>query len=619
MKRLLLIVVLMLAAGAAAPVPQAQWRRLDSPNFVVIGEAGGSELRDIAVKFEAFREVLGRILNEKVTTSPVPTVVVVFRGEATFRPFMPVYQGKRVDVGGLFVPRRDINYIALVADGNEQRLPIIFHEYSHLLVSNTGQRLPVWFNEGLAEYYSTFELQTAKAAVIGRVIESHIQELNEKSLLKLPDLLGVKHDSPLYNEGNRRSVFYAQSWALLHMILRSENSRLPQLATYLDGVSRGMAPMDAWNQAFAGQDLQRELDTYIRRRAFTATLYTFSDRIAGFSAQPVPIPPADVDAFLAEFLVERGALDEAEARLASAAKRDASSPRVKIANASLASARGNFESAEKLARDAGEADDWLLNYRAGIELAEALQGRRSVTQADVDLSRRYFDRAKAGRPEFANAIARAAALELGSSAGPTKDTRASLERAVAIAPGRHEYSLLLANVLGVLSDFEAAKSVLGPLMHPLNPEQVREAARSLLGRIAAVENARASGTRPPAQTASSPAGTSTSTVTTEIDGPAVRPLFRQLKSGEQRLEGTLEAIECVAGKGVTFRVKTAAETVALTSPYFTSVEFITYRKDLTGSIQCGKLASPMPVYVTWRPASAADSKMPVAIEFLPVK
>ncbi len=54
------------------------------------------------------------MLNERVTSTAVPTVVIVFRGEATFTPFMPKFQGKRVDVGGLFVPRRDVNFIALV-------------------------------------------------------------------------------------------------------------------------------------------------------------------------------------------------------------------------------------------------------------------------------------------------------------------------------------------------------------------------------------------------------------------------------------------------------------------------------------------------------------------------
>jgi hypothetical protein len=61
----------------AAPCA-AEWRRLDSPNFIVIGDVGASTLKDIAVKFEGFRETLGGVLSSQVTATAVPTVVVVF-------------------------------------------------------------------------------------------------------------------------------------------------------------------------------------------------------------------------------------------------------------------------------------------------------------------------------------------------------------------------------------------------------------------------------------------------------------------------------------------------------------------------------------------------------------
>ena len=67
------------AVVALAPASaDAQWRRLDSPNFVVIGEVPARDLRDVAVQFEGFRETLTRVFGARITTSTVPTVVVVF-------------------------------------------------------------------------------------------------------------------------------------------------------------------------------------------------------------------------------------------------------------------------------------------------------------------------------------------------------------------------------------------------------------------------------------------------------------------------------------------------------------------------------------------------------------
>ena len=371
MSRALLFVLLTSASllvTAAAP-PQAQWRRLDSPNFIVIGEVGAGELRDIAVKFEGFRETLGRVLNERVTSTAVPTVVIVFRGDATFNPYKPKYQGKRIDVAGLFVPRRDVNYIAMVADNNDQRLRVVFHEYAHLLISNTGQRVPVWLNEGLAEYYSTFELQRGgREAIIGRIIEAHLQDLNETTLLKLPELLNTTHESPLYNEGSRRSVFYAQAWALTHFIFRNQPSLAPQLAEYLGHLSKGLAPTDAWQKAFGSQDVARGLENYIRRRAYTATLYKFTDKLATFEAQAVSVPPAEVYAYLASFLADTGRPDDAIAELARATKIDPGNARASVVAAFLSLGARDFAATERHTRAAGDSTDWFSElsrrYRA---------------------------------------------------------------------------------------------------------------------------------------------------------------------------------------------------------------------------------------------------------------
>lgn len=47
-----------LAAVLAAPLvqAQAQWRRLDTPNFVLIGDVDAKQLRGIATEFEGFRD-----------------------------------------------------------------------------------------------------------------------------------------------------------------------------------------------------------------------------------------------------------------------------------------------------------------------------------------------------------------------------------------------------------------------------------------------------------------------------------------------------------------------------------------------------------------------------------
>ena len=43
-------------------------------------------------------------------------------------------------------------------DGKSDALAAVFHEYAHVVIANTTRNLPMWLSEGLAEYYSTYEL-----------------------------------------------------------------------------------------------------------------------------------------------------------------------------------------------------------------------------------------------------------------------------------------------------------------------------------------------------------------------------------------------------------------------------------------------------------------------------
>jgi hypothetical protein len=103
-------------------------------------------------------------------------------------------------------------------------------------------------------------------------------------------------------------------------------------------------------------------------------------------------------------------------------------------------------------------------------------------------------------------------------------------------------------------------------------------------------------------------------------GPGITYVFRALQPGEQRLAGTLERIDCVEGKGVTFHVRSDAELIAITSPTLSSgIEYLVYRDDLKGSVRCGPFTPPAPVYATWRPGASPGTRVAVAFEFLPLK
>src|SRR5688572_2134114 len=598
--------------AADAPV-QARWRRIDTSNFVVIGDVSGSTLRDVATKFEGFRDALGRILNERLIATIVPTVIVVFSTDDAYKPFKPKYKGRPAEVSGAFMPGRDINYITI---GDPDELRLLFHEYTHLLVQNTGLTVPVWLGEGFAEYYSTLEfLRSGREVQVGGLIGGHLARLNDTVLIPLEQFLQLTHDSPLYNEGSRQSVLYAQAWAMTHMLHLGEPNRRAELTAYLQHVTSGMPSLDAWKQAFGGFDAVRELQQYIRRRLFTAHKHPLDEKVASVENLPVTdISRSDADAYLSQILMRLREPQPAADRLAAARQREPDNASVRVTEAMAAVAKNDYAQAAQRLQGLDLGRDWLLSYQAGASLADVMERQPlALTDANLEAVRARFTASAGSRPMMPHAAYRLALLEARRGA-VSAETKASLDQARRQTPGRYEYHLMYAQILGRDRDFTAARDILGPLMNPRSPPQVRELARRLMGTIADAEIGKPVGDIP-LEAVSSGASTS-ERVERE---PVTRPVFRETKPGETRLEGLLQAIECVAGKGITFHVTTAGSAELFRVPSFDGIEFITYRTELAGNIGCGPLKPLAPVYLTWRPGATAESRVVVAIEFLPLK
>jgi hypothetical protein len=145
--------------------------------------------------------------------------------------------------------------------------------------------------------------------------------------------------------------------------------------------------------------------------------------------------------------------------------------------------------------------------------------------------------------------------------------------------------------------------------------ELRESGRTLMRHILQLQGAAQS----PGSASSEP-GAATRSASDQPAGSAshaLRPVFRALQAGEQRIEGGLERIECPPGGAAVFHLRTAGGPISAAAARMAEVEFITYRDDLSGNVRCGPLDAALPVYLTWRPGSgAADGRMAIAIEFL---
>ena len=123
----------------------------DSPDFEVLTNAGAGVGRDVLRRFEQIRHVF-ESRTGRGSLTPLPVRVFVFRNEPGFHQYQV-----NPNSAGYYQAGQERDYIAMHISGADL-YRVVYHEYTHLLLRHAGYQVPVWFNEGTAELFSTADV-----------------------------------------------------------------------------------------------------------------------------------------------------------------------------------------------------------------------------------------------------------------------------------------------------------------------------------------------------------------------------------------------------------------------------------------------------------------------------
>lgn len=434
--------ILLLAASIVAFTPvaaAAEWLALRTKHHQVAGNVSARDLKDVALRIEQFREVIATLNQATIDAAQdVSAIVLAFPDERSYQPFMPMANGRRVPVGGLFVAGPRGTYITLNLDAGDDAYRGIYHEYSHYLLRNVFGAAPLWFNEGLAEYYSTLEVSSdGRRAVIGKPIRQHVELLRERRL-PLAALLSVTVASSIYNSDTpERSMLYAQSWAIVHHALHGMPRRREALVNLAFKLAAGMAPEQAVLEAYGMtlSDLERDVQAYMRREIYQATSLEFKDAVTTtLGRNPTPADEGEVEAWLGGVQMTIGRPEE-----------------------------------------------------GAVRLEKALKTRPDVVAA---LSRSNYQLRLPGRGAVL------ATMRAFLNQGDYAAVRGALTPMVRANPADHEAALMLAEALLRLNDPDGARTLLGPVLAG-GTDPRKDQARALLAQLSEVRERSANPTPAP--------------------------------------------------------------------------------------------------------------------------
>jgi tetratricopeptide (TPR) repeat protein len=524
-----------------------QWVEVRSEHFTVVTDSDAKQADQLLDQFERMHWLFGVIFTNPTIDPPQPIVVLAVKNEKAFAALEPAaYLAKnQIHLGGLFLSAADKNYILLRLNAEEEHpYAGVYHEYTHFHLRGGSEWLPLWLNEGMAEFIQNTEIRN-KDVLLGEPSVDDILYLRAHALIPLPVLFKVDAQSPYYHEEQKGSVFYAESWALTHYLQITDREKgTHRLVDYETLVNHDVDALTAAEKAFGDlKQLQKELEHYIQIGSYKYfVLSSAAAKIDQSTFKSRILSQADADAYRADVLAYVRRTAEARALTEAVINAD---PKNALAHETMG----------------------FLEFQAG-NIVEARKWYRQAVQLDSQsyLAHYYFAMFCMGQPDQDDEIESSlqAAIRLNPRFAPAYDQLAAFYRsrrihldeahrmnvqAIQLEPENMGYRMNAASVLMTMERFADAEAVLRAAMKLARKPGDIAQLESRIDDVVETQKQRAQAIAE----ANRPAQTETSEVVTVIDAAPKHPT--EPGTGPKHVaDGVIRDVACSYPSGIEFSV-----------------------------------------------------------------
>jgi hypothetical protein len=190
------------------------------------------------------------------TKNPGGHPLFVFAAQGDYLGFLEKHGINGTGSGGMFFVNPTGSALATYLQGQdvERMMYTLRHEGFHQFAYNRIGELPVWVNEGLAEYFAG-SIVVGKKLVPGQVRLDRLRSLRaaveEERHVPFRDLLAMTSDRWATRvRGGEGAMQYAQSWSIVHFLAQGGPKYKQAFEQYLHLVARGTGSDQAFGRAF---------------------------------------------------------------------------------------------------------------------------------------------------------------------------------------------------------------------------------------------------------------------------------------------------------------------------------------------------------------------------------
>jgi hypothetical protein len=242
-------------------------------HFVLKSDTPVAYARELGRKLDLYFDQLGRLLPSLLgePLQPVKTSVILFQHQDDYQRFANRNAPQLVNNGGYY----DGATRTIVTYRFNNSLQLYFHEILHAVMGElfkdhyffrySRRHWPIWFDEGLAEYYGSFQV-SGNTLVFGSRNKTKIAYLLNAmasgTFVDLPELLVALSDR---YSGATMNLFYAEAWGLMDFLMHTARYKkmIPKFYAAIRGNADGLT---AFKRYFGSDlaDLNRRWRAHLR-------------------------------------------------------------------------------------------------------------------------------------------------------------------------------------------------------------------------------------------------------------------------------------------------------------------------------------------------------------------
>ena len=450
------------SAGEMHAEHRENWIEIKSPHYTIYSNAGEHDGRRVAAQFEEIRALFEQSFPKLRVDFGKPTIVYVLKDENSLKLLMPTYgQNKNsMKLAGLYQLSNDKNFSVVRADvtgTGTNPYHVMYHEWAHGLFRLNYRGLPLWLDEGLAEYWGGSDIDNQEGRV-GMADPAQLRVLRQNAFLPISTLVSIDATSPLYNSKDHAGMFYAESWAIVHYFSLAPEVRDQHLLDkYLAALQATDDPIEAANRSFGDlKKLGEKLEAYTRQSAFLYQRISVKSNISEKDFAARHLSPAEGLVAQADYLVHTNHLPEAITILHEAEKLDAKAPRLHDELAYYHFVKADYDNSLKefdlaIAEDPNDATAYY--YKASIPYRKSGYDREATPQIIANLQKVI-----SLQPNFAPAHA-FLCIAYTQSAETKPKAFAEAKKAMDLEPGNLAYFIDAGRALIATNDLANAKKV----------------------------------------------------------------------------------------------------------------------------------------------------------------